>query len=311
MVTPIVEVADLEKSYDEIVAVDGLSFRVELGQIFGLVGPNGAGKTTTVECVEGLRTPDGGTVRVLGLDPMKERSRLYRRMAVQFQETSMYPLIRLREALALFAAMHPRSLPPERLLEEFGLEDRAGSFYTKLSGGQKRRFLTALALVGGPELVILDEPTSGLDPRSRRGFWATIERYRVDGLSVLLTTHDLQEAQDRCDVVVIIDRGRLVASGSPRELLARYRLGTRLKATVPADKALDCAALAEHPGVTEVEVVEGQVHVYGDGGNFPDWVSQMFREQGLDDVAVRTANLEDLYLILTGRRYEHQGEAEA
>jgi len=307
-VDQVVAVSELRKRYGAVEAVAGLSFEVAAGTTFGLVGPNGAGKTTTIECLEGLRKPDGGTVRVLGMDPQESQQKIFQRCGVQLQENSMYTRIRCAEALDLFGSFYPQPLPTAQLLEEFGLEDKARTFYSKLSGGQKRKLLTAVALVGRPELLILDEPTSGLDPRSRQEFWAALERYQEQGLTVLLTTHDLVEAEDRCDVVCIIDHGRIVAEGSPAGLLDSYHLGTRVAARLPTAAAVQQDELRSHPGVERVEVADNRVLLFGGGNGFAQEASRLLEQRGAEDLRTRPANLEDLYLILTGRDYQREGQ---
>jgi ABC-2 type transport system ATP-binding protein len=304
----VVAVSELHKRYGAVEAVAGLSFEVAAGTTFGLVGPNGAGKTTTIECLEGLRKPDRGSVRVLGMDPQESQQKIFERCGVQLQESSMYTRIRCAEALDLFGSFFPNPRPTAQLLAEFGLTDKARTFYNKLSGGQKRKLLTAVALVGRPELVILDEPTSGLDPRSRREFWAALERYQEQGLTVLLTTHDLVEAEERCDVVCIIDHGRIVAEGSPGQLLESYHLGTRVAGRLPADAALQQDELRGHPGVERVEVADNRVLLFGGGNGFAQEASRLLEERGAEDLRTRPANLEDLYLILTGRDYQLEGQ---
>jgi ABC-2 type transport system ATP-binding protein len=303
---PAVEVDHLKKSYGPVRAVEDVSFAVAPGTIFGLVGPNGAGKTTTVECIEGLRSPDSGRVRVLGLDPARDRSKVYRCLGVQLQESSLYNRIKVREALHLFASFHESALPPDALLRELGLEDKADTWYDKLSGGQKRKLLTALALVGKPRAVLLDEPTTGLDPQSRIGFWNVLRRYREEGLTVVLTTHDLLEAEEHCDEVCVVDQGRVVALGTPSRLIAGHRLGVRIAARRPGN-GFDPATLAVHPAVTRVEVLEDRLYAFGEGDGFPGDVFQLLRSRGVEDVSSRQANLEDLYLILTGRDYRKEG----
>lgn len=301
----LVEVEGLVKRYGDLKAVDGLSFQVKRQQIFALVGPNGAGKTTSVECVEGLRRPDAGELKVLGLDPARDHDELYRRLGVQLQENSMYSRIRVGEALRLFASFYDQPIAPRRLLEELDLREKEGTYYAKLSGGQKRKLLTAVALVGNPELVILDEPTSGLDPQSRRDFWTSLRRYRDDGLTILLTTHDMQEAEEHCDRVSIIDRGRVVRTGSPRQLLDSYRLGIRVTASL-AGRRFDTRKLEGREGITRVEVVGDQVFAYGTGERLLPEVAGVFQRHGLEDIGSRQAGLEDLYLILTGRDFEQE-----
>jgi ABC-2 type transport system ATP-binding protein len=217
---PLIEVTDLRKRYGTRVAVDGVSFTVERGEIFGILGTNGAGKTTTVECLQGLRRADGGTISVLGLDPAADHAALTRRVGVQLQESQLPAKLRVREALELFAAFYPDPADVDVLLDQLGLRDHARSYFGKLSGGQKQRVSIALALVGRPELAILDELTTGLDPHARRETWELVEGVRATGVTVLLVTHFMDEAERLCDRVAIFDAGRVVATGTPTELRA-------------------------------------------------------------------------------------------
>jgi ABC-2 type transport system ATP-binding protein len=217
---PLIEVTELRKSYGNRVAVDGVSFTVERGEIFGILGTNGAGKTTTVECLQGLRRADGGTISVLGLDPATDRAALTRRVGVQLQESRLAPKLRVREALELFASFYPDPADVDVLLDRLDLRDHARSFFGKLSGGQKQRVSIALALVGNPEVAILDELTTGLDPHARRETWRLVEGVRATGVTVLLVTHFMDEAERLCDRVAIFDTGRVVATGTPTELRA-------------------------------------------------------------------------------------------
>ncbi|WP_370969815.1 ABC transporter ATP-binding protein [Amycolatopsis sp. cg9] len=215
---PLIEVTDLRKRYGTRVAVDGVSFTVERGEIFGILGTNGAGKTTTVECLQGLRRADGGTLSVLGLDPATDRAALTRRVGVQLQESQLPAKLRVREALELFASFYPDPADVDVLLGQLDLRDHARSAFGKLSGGQKQRVSIALALVGRPELAILDELTTGLDPHARRETWRLVEGVRATGVTVLLVTHFMDEAERLCDRVAIFDAGRVVATGTPTEL---------------------------------------------------------------------------------------------
>jgi ABC-2 type transport system ATP-binding protein len=217
---PLIEVTDLRKRYGSRVAVDGVSFTVERGEIFGILGTNGAGKTTTVECLQGLRQADGGTISVLGLDPATDRTALTRRVGVQLQESRLPAKLRVREALELFASFYPEPADIDVLLDQLDLHDHARSSFGKLSGGQKQRVSIALALVGQPELAILDELTTGLDPHARRETWRLVEGVRATGVTVLLVTHFMDEAERLCDRVAIFDAGRVVATGTPTELRA-------------------------------------------------------------------------------------------
>lgn len=249
----IVTVRELRKKYGPVAAVDGMSFTIEPGEIFGLLGPNGAGKTTTLECLIGLRDPDAGVVEVCGLDARRNAAAVKQKIGVALQSTALPDQITPAEALRLFGAFYSVRAEPSALLERFGLRDKADARFVTLSGGQKQRLALALAFVNRPELVILDEPTTGLDPQSRRALHADIERMKQDGYTVLLTTHYLDEAEQLCDRVAIVDRGQLVAIGSPRELMARANTQqsvvlvtarpvpqTRL-ALLPAIEGLHCA----------------------------------------------------------------------
>jgi ABC-2 type transport system ATP-binding protein len=217
---PLIEVTDLRKRYGSRVAVDGVSFTVERGEIFGILGTNGAGKTTTVECLQGLRKADGGKISVLGLDPAADRATLTRRVGVQLQESQLPAKLRVREALELFASFYPDPADVDVLLDRLDLRDHQRTFFGKLSGGQKQRVSIALALVGNPELAILDELTTGLDPHARRETWRLVEGVRATGVTVLLVSHFMDEAERLCDRVAIFDAGRVVATGTPTELRA-------------------------------------------------------------------------------------------
>ena len=219
---PVVHVAAIRKAYGRSVAVAEVSFDVQPGEIFGLIGPNGAGKTTTMECVEGLRMPDRGTIAVLGLDPRRERRRLQTRIGVQLQEAQLQKRITVSEAVAFWASLYRNPLNGDRLLEQLGLSDRRNAWFMTLSGGQKQRLFIALALINDPELVFLDELTTGLDPQARRAIWDLVRAIRQRGKTVLLTTHLMEEAERLCDRVAIIDRGRVVDIGTPSDLVRRH-----------------------------------------------------------------------------------------
>jgi len=212
------EVVELEKHYGATRAVDGLSLRVAPGEVFGILGPNGAGKTTTVEILEGYRRPDRGTVRVLGLDPIADGPRLRPQVGVMLQEGGLAPGIRPLEALRLFASFYDNADDPERLLGALGLDDARQTFVRRLSGGQRQRLSLALALVGRPRVLFLDEPTAGMDPHARAATWDIVRGLRNDGVTVVLTTHGMDEAEQLCDRLAIVDHGRLVALGTPTEL---------------------------------------------------------------------------------------------
>ena len=221
MTAPAVQIAGLVKRYGDRTAVAGLDLTIATGEIFGLLGPNGAGKTTTVEILEGYRATDAGTVRVLGLDPQTEAPALRPRIGVMLQEGGLYPGVKPLELLRLFAAFYEHPDDPDRLLDLVGLRDVAGTMVRRLSGGQAQRLSLALALIGTPELVFLDEPTAGMDPRARADTWTLVRDLRSRGTTVLLTTHYMDEAEQLCDRVAILDRGVAVATGTPVEVTAR------------------------------------------------------------------------------------------
>src|SRR4051794_11762854 len=223
MTSPVVvQVADIRKTYGRAVAVDGVSFEVRQGEIFGLIGPNGAGKTTTMECVEGLRRPDRGSISVLGLDPVRHAYKLQNRIGVQLQEAQLQKRIKVHEVVSLWASLYEQPIDGARLLEQLGLGEKRQSWFMTLSGGQKQRLFIALALINDPELVFLDELTTGLDPQARRAIWELVRGIRQRGKTVFLTTHLMEEAERLCDRVAIIDHGRIVDIDSPARLVARH-----------------------------------------------------------------------------------------
>ena len=247
-----VVVRDLRKSYDGVEAVRGVSFTIEPGEIFGLLGPNGAGKTTTVECLVGLREPDAGELEVCGLDARRSLNEVKQKIGVALQSTSLQDKITPREALRLFGSFYRNRLEPEALIKRFALEEKADARFDTLSGGQRQRLALALAFVNRPELVMLDEPTTGLDPHARRELHGAIARMKRDGYTVLFTTHYLNEAEQLCDRVAIIHRGRIVATGTPAELIAQAK-GVQA-ATVVTNRPLEAARLRTWPGVSEIAV---------------------------------------------------------
>src|SRR5437762_3657597 len=219
---PVIRVAGIRKTYGRTVAVDGVSFDVHPGEIFGLIGPNGAGKTTTMECVEGLRALDSGAISVLGLDPRRHVYALQERIGVQLQEAQLQKRIKVWEAVALWASLYRKPVEGDRLIEQLGLSDKRNAWFMTLSGGQKQRLFIALALINDPELVFLDELTTGLDPQARRAIWDLVRGIRHRGKTVFLTTHLMEEAERLCDRVAIIDHGRIVDLDSPASLVNRH-----------------------------------------------------------------------------------------
>ena len=299
--TPVLEVTDLVKCYGDLRAVDGVTFTVDEGEIFGMVGPNGAGKTTTIECLEGLRQPDGGHVSVYGKDPYDERRTVMERIGIQLQESDLPSRLRVREALNLFASFYTESVDPEILLERMGLQEKAKSPVTKLSGGQKQRLFIALALINRPEVVFLDELTTGLDPQARRSMWDLVREIRDQGSTVFLTTHYMEEAERLCDRVAIMDHGQLVALDSPQALIRDLGIEKRVSFyPQTSTKALNLEALS---GVEHVEYRQDRVTVSGTGKQLTSKVVNALDESGIefDDLRTEQPNLEDVFLSLTGR----------
>ncbi len=296
-----IEVAGLEKRYGDRPAVDGISFTIAAGEVFGLLGPNGAGKTTIVETLEGYRVPDAGTVRVLGLDPTADGPELRSRIGVMLQEGGLYPGVRPLEALRLFAAFYPDPDDPDRLLDLVGLRDAEGTYVRRLSGGQCQRLSFALALVGRPEVLFLDEPTAGMDPRARATTWQLIRELADAGTTVVLTTHHMDEAEQLCDQLAIIDRGRIVAQGSPADIT---NVGARDLhfSTTPG---LDLPALAAALSLPALSVTEERPGEYTIHTTMtPDLVADIavwLRDKGYGLTELRTARatLEEVFLALT------------
>ena len=294
----IIEVASLVKTYDEVDVVDGVSFSVEEGEIFGIVGPNGAGKTTTVECVEGLRRPDDGSIQVLGLDPIRDRYEVTQRLGAQLQESRLQDKIKVGEALDLYASFYRDPADWHELLDRLGLQDKVNSKYAKLSGGQKQRLAIALALIGSPEIAILDELTTGLDPQARRSTWDTIEEIRAAGVTVVLVTHFMEEAERLCDRIMVIDRGRVVALDSPSGLIRK--IGSEQRLTFRPSEPIDDEVFANLTDVTSVSHSGGHVVITGTG-NVVLAVTGLLADRQIvaEELRVEQTSLEDAYLELT------------
>ncbi len=300
------QVSGVRKSYGATVAVDGVDLSVAEGEIFGILGPNGSGKTTTVECAQGLRRPDAGEVRVFGVDPQTHPDRMAALVGAQLQDSALPDRIRVGEALHLFASLADRSggrrssrSDGSDLLAQWGLAAKRRATYGSLSGGQRQRLLVALALVARPRLVFLDEMTTGLDPAARREAWQVIEQVRRDGATVVLVTHFMDEAQRLCDRLAVMLDGRVVARGSPAELVARYGGGARVRCHVPESVAV--AGWRDLPGVTGVTRHAGEVEVRGSGG-FLTALGHALTVAGLGgtELLVEQPGLEDAYVNLLG-----------
>ncbi|MGW2648319.1 ATP-binding cassette domain-containing protein [Streptomyces sp. NPDC001393] len=294
----VIEVTDLRKSYGGRAVVDGVSFAVEEGEIFGILGPNGAGKTTTVECVEGLRVPDGGRVRVTGLDPVADHDEVARILGAQLQQSELQPKLTVREVLELYASFHPDPADWRPLAERLGLAPKLGTRFAKLSGGQQQRLFIALALVGNPRVVVLDELTTGLDPRARRDTWQLIEDVRASGVTVLLVTHFMEEAQRLCDRIAVIDRGRVAALDTPAGLIRRSAGATVISFTPSAP--LDDHDLAGLPAIASIERKDGRITLSGTDETVNAVITLLARHRiTAHQLRVLDATLDDAFLDLT------------
>ena len=302
MASPVIKVSGLRKTYGRTVAVDDVSFEVGDGEIFGLLGPNGAGKTTTMECVEGVRAPDRGSVSVLGMDPRRDVYRLQQRIGVQLQQAQLQKRIKVWEAVDLWATLYgkPRA-DGYRLLEQLGLGDKRDARFMTLSGGQRQRLFVVLALINDPDVVFLDELTTGLDPQARHACWELVRGIRARGKTVFLTTHLMEEAERLCDRVAIIEHGRVIEIDSPEGLVARHcPERTVIVTTADASAADHFRAMAQ---VDDVAVSGARITIRGSGDEIVPGVIRCVAERGIRVTDFRTAmpTLEDAYLKLTGR----------
>jgi ABC-2 type transport system ATP-binding protein len=300
---PAVEIAHLRKTYGPLVAVDDVSFSVAEGEIFGILGPNGAGKTTTVECAIGLRTPDAGTIRLMGLDPQADAARLHEVVGVQLQASALPDKLRVGEILDMYRSFYRHPADVGELIEVLGLAGKRKDYYRSLSGGQRQRLSVALALVGQPKIAVLDEMTTGLDPQARRDAWALIEGIRDRGVTIVLVTHFMEEAERLCDRVALIDRGRVVALDTPAGLATRAAGGKRVRFAPSAP--FEDGLLRALPEVTAVEH-DGQ-HVLVTGtGELVNAVILALASAGVTarDVQLDSSNLEDAFVKLTGRQQD-------
>jgi ABC-2 type transport system ATP-binding protein len=309
--TAAITVNALRKTYGSLMAVDDIGFEVGVGEIFAMVGPNGAGKTTTIECLEGMRAPDSGDIRILGLDPRRDGYALRERIGIQLQQSSLPDDIKVWEALDLFASYYRKPAPWEPLLEELGIADKRDARFGKLSGGQKQRLFIALALVNDPELVFLDELTTGLDPHARRAMWKLVQTIRDRGKTVFLTTHYMEEAEHLCDRVLIIDRGKIVALDTPEKLVANLQAETRMIFTV-TEPSYDPAPLRAVAGVTSVGLVGGKVTVTGRGDRLVILVVNALDAQGarFRDLRTEQPSLDDVFMAMTKDEMETAGQAD-
>lgn len=301
----VIFVQGLKKSYAQLEAVKGIDFQVQSGEVFGILGPNGAGKTTTVEILEGLRPRTEGDTKVLGYDPERQKQQLKDRIGVCLQATNLPAKIRAQEALELFASFYSRSLSSEKLLKRLQLWDKRNAFYETLSGGQKQRLALSLALVNDPQLLFLDEPTTGLDPQIRLEIHSLIEEMKSENRTVVLTTHYIEEAERLCDRVAIMDEGKIVAMGSPRELQQKSREQSRIQ--IVTAQPLEKSQLPQWPDAvqTTLDGDDRNLTVYSTRPartlfEIMRWLDQ--QAIPLEDVHLKRPTLEDVFVELTGKK---------
>jgi ABC-2 type transport system ATP-binding protein len=299
---PVIEVSGIRKTYGATVAVDEVSFEVKDGEIFGLIGPNGAGKTTTMECVEGIRKPDRGTISVLGLDPFRQVYKLQDRIGVQLQQAQLQKRIKVWEAADLWASLYQKKpADATRLLEQLGLAEKRNAWFMNLSGGQKQRLFIALALINDPEVVFLDELTTGLDPQARHAIWELVRGIRERGKTVFLTTHLMEEAERLCDRVAVIERGRIIDIDTPSRLVARH-CPQRTVVLATDDPAAE-ERFRAIPRIESVVRSNLQFTIRGQGDDLVTEVIHCLSENRIrvTDFRMIVPNLEDVFLKLTGR----------
>jgi ABC-2 type transport system ATP-binding protein len=298
-----IQVCDLHKRYGNTRAAEGVTFTVAPGEIFGLLGPNGAGKTTTVECILGLRQPDAGKILVLGMEHGARSRQIRARVGAQLQTTGLYPRLTVRELVHLFACLFPRAHPVDEVIELVGLQEKAKTPSKDLSGGQRQRLAVALALVNDPDLIFLDEPTTGLDPQARRGLWDVVRDLKRAGKTVLFTTHYMEEAEQLCDRVAVMDHGQIIALDTPEALVNRHFQETAIEFVSLGEPPRE--QLAALPGVTQALFENGHPTLYST--DVPRTMAGLFGlatagTLAFKDMIVRQATLEDVFLKLTGRR---------
>ena len=300
-----IEVSHLRKTYGSTVAVDDVSFSVREDEIFGILGPNGAGKTTTVECVIGLRTPEAGLIRVMGLDPRVEPHALHALVGVQLQASALPAHLKVGEIIDLFHSFYRHAADPVEIMDALGLAEKRNDYYRSLSGGLKQRLSVALALIGNPKVAVLDEMTTGLDPQARRDTWHLIEGVRDQGVTIILVTHYMDEAERLCDRVALLDQGRVVAIDTPERLAGRAGVDKRVH-FVPS-QAFDDHLLTDLPEVRKVIHEDGHVVASG-SGELANAVILTLANAGVTatDLHLDTANLEDAFVALTGRHFHDE-----
>ncbi|MFO8010646.1 MAG: ABC transporter ATP-binding protein [Dehalococcoidia bacterium] len=299
----VISVKDLYKTYGAVTAVNGISFEVKQGEVFGMLGPNGAGKTTTVEIIEGIRIYDRGTVTVLGMDVRRNVRSVKERIGVQPQTPALFPTLTVREVVDFFRNLYNRSIPASEAIELVAMEPSEKVLVKNLSGGQQQRLSVALAFVNDPDIIFLDEPTTGLDPQARRAMWEVIEKYRNTGKTIFLTTHYMEEAERLCDRVAIMDHGEIISLGTPRQMIDRNFRESAIQFKIDGHPGHDI--MTELPGVTGVAEEDEEVIIYTENisATIPALL-ELASSSGteLTDMSIRQATLEDVFLKLTGKR---------
>lgn len=307
----VIKISNLKKYFKDTKALDGVNFNVESGIIFGMLGPNGAGKTTTIETLTGLYKRDSGNVNVLGLDPEKSLKKLQKKIGVQLQSPSLFPRLKVAEILNMFGSFYQDSLKVDEVLKQVGLVEKKEEWVKKLSGGQKHRLAVGLAMISNGDIIFLDEPTTGLDPQARINLWEVIKKLKRQGKTVFLTTHYMDEAEKLCDDLVIIDKGKIIAQGSPEILINKY---FKDKIIEFKDNKFDKEFKKEIVDTIDYKKIsfeekDDKVLIYSD--NIQRSLKSLFQlfekyNLELDDVLIRKATLEDVFLKLTGRVYNHE-----
>ncbi len=298
-------VENLKKCYEDVIALGGVTFQVNKGEVFGIVGPNGAGKTTTIDCIAGMRTADSGSISILGMNPAKQMKLLRKRIGLQQQESELPDRIKVIEAVNLFRTLFRSEISADSLLESVGLSDKADRFFSALSGGEKKRLFVALAMVNDPEILLLDELTSGLDPRGRLKLWKLIEDFRSHDRTVIISTHHMDEARKLCDRIAVFNAGNIVAIDSPEALIRTYCPGIRLKLGCGAD--FDISKAKSFTGVLTA-MMKGETCIMKlDGAESVVPVIQSFMKEGISpgDLHTETPTLEDVFMILTGKEFQN------
>lgn len=297
-----IKVDNLTVRYKNVVAVDGISFKVDEGEIFGIIGPNGAGKTSTIECLEGLRQPSGGSIEVLGLNPSVSRRELYRYIGVQLQEASFPDAIKVHELCKLFSSFYSNPAPYDELLERFGLEDKQKAYVKRLSGGQRQKISIVVALIANPRIIFLDELTTGLDPQARLSMWELVKQLRGEGKTIFMTTHFMDEAEYLCDRVCMMVNGKIAAIGSVAQLVEKANVSQRISFKA----VLDPKPLEAISGVSRVQIREGRIEVFGRSRDLLKNVVVYLAETSVDfdDLSFSKPGLEDVFLNITGYRLE-------